>query len=82
MRRRLRERPERRGSSSDAFIAEHKQFAYWLLEHAASAYDPPLRIVDTSHAPVTDVALAVASWVRSVLAGHMTREPAYGSSNA
>jgi len=80
--RRLRERPEWRASSSDAFIAEHKTFAHWLVANAATAYNPSMPIVDTSHASVSDVALTVAQWIRAVLDGQMAPKPAAPLSRA
>jgi adenylylsulfate kinase-like enzyme len=40
---RLRSRPAWRQSSNDAYIEEHRRFAQWLLDNAASAYNPHCR---------------------------------------
>jgi hypothetical protein len=79
---RLRARPAWRQSSDEAYIQEHRKFAQWLLNNAVTAYDPPMQIVDTSNASVTEVATAIAHWVLTVLQGRPRGEPACGSSSA
>jgi hypothetical protein len=79
---RLRARPSWRQSSHDAFIEEHRKFAHWLLDNATTVYDPPMPIIDTSNASVTEVAAAIAQWVLTVLQDKPKREPACGSSSA
>jgi hypothetical protein len=64
---RLRTRPPWRQSSSDAFIQRHKEFAQWLLDNAATAYDPPMPTFDTSSTPVEEVAQQIASWIKQAL---------------
>jgi len=61
--RRLRERPSWRNSSSDEFLEEHKRFARWLIENAATSFDPPMVMVDTSDVSVEEVVEAVVEWV-------------------
>ncbi len=79
---RLRARPAWRQSSHEAYIEQHRKFAQWLLDNAATAYNPSMQIVDTSNASVTEVAAAIARWVLTVLQGKPRREPARGSSSA
>ena len=59
---RLRARPSWR-DTSDAFIAEHVKFNHWLKEHAA-ATEPPVTLMDTTVAAVSETAATVASWLR------------------
>ena len=72
---RLRARPAWRGSGSDAFVAEHRAFARWLLDNAATAYDPPMVTVDTSGRPVAAVAAEVAAWVHDGSAARGAPDP-------
>jgi hypothetical protein len=72
---RLRSRPAWRESSSDAFILEHKRFAQWLLDNAATEYDPPMVTVDTSNVSIEEVAQAIAQWVLAILDRQTKREP-------
>jgi hypothetical protein len=58
---RLRVRPGWRGCTEE-FIAEHREFARWLLENAATAFDPPLTTVDTTNTPVSTVAEQIRDW--------------------
>jgi hypothetical protein len=58
---RLRARPGWRGCTEE-FIAEHREFARWLLDNAATAFDPPLIVVDTTHATVSAVACQIRDW--------------------
>ncbi len=68
---RLRARPAWRKSSSDEFIEEHRRFAHWLLEHAATDYNPPMPTVDTSDTTPEQSAQEIALWVREVLGNQM-----------
>lgn len=68
---RLRARPAYRGTTEE-FIADHANFARWLLEHAATAFDPPMPTVDTTGRTVAVVADEVAAWVRRVWAERTT----------
>jgi hypothetical protein len=79
---RLRERPAWRQAADEAFIARHKQFARWLLENAATAYEPPMPTVDTSQAPVSEIAGSIAEWVQGVLGGRTVQQPARRSATA
>jgi len=79
---RLRARPMWRHSSNDAYIEEHRRFAQWLLDNAATAYNPPMSVVDTTNASVTEVAAAIAHWVLMVLQDKPRGEPACSSSSA
>lgn len=72
---RLRARPSWRQSSSDEFIQTHKRLAQWFLEHATTAFDPPMPTVDTSTTPVQEVARQIAQWITTVLDGRLVREP-------
>jgi hypothetical protein len=60
---RLRARPGWRGCTEE-FIAEHRRFAQWLLDNAATAFDPPMITVDTTNAPVSAVAGQIRDWAR------------------
>ncbi|HLN65185.1 MAG TPA: hypothetical protein VK464_27000 [Symbiobacteriaceae bacterium] len=67
---RLRARPAYRGTT-EAFIADHANFARWLLTNAATAFDPPMPTVDSTGRPPGEVAAEVASWVLT----HWTKRP-------
>lgn len=64
---RLRARPSWRGSGSEAFIAEHKRFAHWLLENAASEFDPPMPTVDNTLISPAEAAGQIRDWVIRLL---------------
>ena len=64
---RLRVRPAWRGCTED-FIDAQGRFADWLLAHRETAFDPPLALLDTTHAPLAATAAAVADWARANLA--------------
>jgi broad-specificity NMP kinase len=72
--RRLRARPPWRGVD-DEYVVEHERFARWLLESAATRFDPAMPTVDTSDRSAEEVADAVGRWVERVLAGRCVREP-------
>jgi len=61
---RLRARPAWRGCD-EAFVAEQRNFARWLMGNAETAFDPPLVTIDTTEASVEDVAAQVATWARA-----------------
>ncbi|CAA9571936.1 MAG: hypothetical protein AVDCRST_MAG87-2508 [uncultured Thermomicrobiales bacterium] len=63
--RRLRGRPEWRGCD-DAFIAEHLSFNRWFRSNPYPD-QPPIELIDTTHATVEESAEAVRRWVRSRL---------------
>jgi hypothetical protein len=54
-------------ASTDAFIQEHHRFARWLAENADTAFDPVLRIVDTTIASPDETATFIEEWVREIL---------------
>ena len=58
---RLQARPAWRGCDA-AFIARHRHFAQWLLEHAATAFDPPMPTVDTTDADPSAIAAQISAW--------------------
>jgi broad-specificity NMP kinase len=58
---RLRARPAWRGWT-DERIEKQRKFAQWLLDHAKTDFEPPLRIVDTSGASVAETAKQVRDW--------------------
>lgn len=62
LRTRLRARPTWR-DTSDEFIGEHVKFNHWLKEHAATT-EPPVTLIDTTSAAVTETAALVAGWIR------------------
>jgi hypothetical protein len=64
---RLRARPAWRGCD-EAFIAQHQQFAQWLLDHAATAFDSPMPTIDTTHQTPRQVAEQICAWVLAVTA--------------
>lgn len=47
---------------TEAFIAEHQQFSRWLLDHATTAFDPPLHVIDTTHIGIAEVAQQIRDW--------------------
>ena len=59
---RLRARPAWRGTSSEAKIAEHQQFAAWLRANIQPTFDTGVHTAD-------DVATQVAAWVTALLSG-------------
>src|SRR5262249_40570812 len=61
---RLRARPAWR-NCTEAFIAEHRRFAQWLLDNAATAFDPPLITIHTTRIPVAEVARRIRDWAVS-----------------
>ena len=59
---RLRARPTWR-NTTDELVGEHVKFNRWLKEHAA-ATEPPVTLIDTTSAAVSETAALVASWIR------------------
>ena len=64
---RLRQRPEWRGSGEPAYIDDHVRFNRWF-----QAYDhqPPIRLIDTTDAPIEETILQVTSWMNEILEKH------------
>lgn len=58
---RLQSRPAWRGCD-EAFVEEHRKFAQWLLDHAASDFNPPLVTVDTTYSSTAEVAEQIRDW--------------------
>jgi hypothetical protein len=58
---RLRRRPAWRGWD-EAKIAEHLQFADWFRSHGHDAFDPPLTMIDTTHASIEETANVIRDW--------------------
>jgi predicted kinase len=58
---RLHARPAWRGCD-EAFIEQHRRFAQWLLDHAATDFDPPMPTVETTHATPAQVAEQIRAW--------------------
>src|SRR5205085_6550404 len=58
---RLRARPAWRGCTEE-FIAEHANYSRWFRENAATAFDPPLTMVDTTDASPIETALTISQW--------------------
>lgn len=50
--------------TDDAHVAEHVDFNRWLRQNAARA-QPPVSLIDTTHASIEEVAASVAAWIRS-----------------
>jgi hypothetical protein len=46
----------------EAFIQEHQVFTRWFQENAATAFDPPLTLIDTTNEPPPITALRVRDW--------------------
>ncbi|MBV9927526.1 MAG: hypothetical protein JOZ96_21090 [Acidobacteria bacterium] len=44
-------------------VGEHVKFNHWLKEHAAQT-EPPVTLIDTTRAAVSETAALVASWIR------------------
>jgi len=78
---RLRARPAWRGATEE-YIADHRGYAAWQLEHAATKYDPPMPSIDTSRLSVREVADAVGRWVESVVGAPPVGVPAPHSAGA
>lgn len=52
---------------SEGIIDDHRKFASWLLDNAATAFDPPMVIVDTGANTFEEVAALIAQWVQARL---------------
>lgn len=48
---------------SDDMILEHKNFADWIIANSATAFSPPMPIIDTSSTAPAEVALQIRDWV-------------------
>ena len=59
---RLLARPAWRQSGTPEFIERHRHFAQWLLDHATTAFDPPLPTIDTTHATPIETAWQIQQW--------------------
>ena len=69
---RLRARPSWR-NTTDELVREHVKFNHWLKEHAATT-EPPVTLIDTTSAAITETAALVARWIRE-RAGGATQAP-------
>lgn len=65
---RLLARPTWRQCDTPAFLERHRQFAQWLLDHAATDFDPPLLTVDTTHATPLETAQQIQRWALTCIA--------------
>lgn len=71
LRRRLMARPAWRGSSDDAFVAQHLEFSKWLrTSPEAARYD--ITIVDAGGESIVRSADRVEAWIRN----RLTTKPA------
>ena len=61
---RLRQRPFWRGAREPAFIEENIRFNHWFKAYERQ---PPIHLIDTSHAPLEETALQIASWVDGIV---------------
>lgn len=61
---RLRARPAWR-NHMEAFIAGQRELSAWLLRNATTAFDPPLVLLDTTDAPISDTAEQIRDWAAS-----------------
>ena len=59
---RLRARPGWRNAGSEEFVGGMLAFNQWFLDHAGEG-DPPLEVLDTSHATIDDSARTVRAWI-------------------
>lgn len=59
---RLRNR-EDKATWTDELIKSHEEFAQWLLNNAATAYNPPMPTIDTSTTPISEVAEQIKMYV-------------------
>ncbi len=64
--RRLKDRPDWRQASSEAFIARILEFNRWLIEHAQRPH-LPMTLLDTSHLTPLQAGERAAGWIRSYL---------------
>jgi hypothetical protein len=60
--RRLRARPAWRGCT-ESFIADSVASLNWFQDRSQSAFDPPLTVLDTTEASVSDTARRIAEWI-------------------
>jgi broad-specificity NMP kinase len=58
---RLRGRPAWH-NQTEAFIAEQRRFNLWLVENAATAFDPPAALVDTTGIAIAEAARQIRDW--------------------
>jgi hypothetical protein len=63
---RLRSRPAWRGCTEE-FIADHRNFAAWLLDNAELKFDPPMPTVDTTDATASEAAGSIRDWIMDKL---------------
>ncbi len=59
---RLRNREDKE-TWTDEMLKTHEEFAQWLLDHAATDYDPPMPTIDTSLTPPAEVAARIKGFV-------------------
>lgn len=59
---RLRQRPQWRDSSGEAYIQEHVKFNRWFREEGP-ATEPGISLLDTTHYPVEETAVQVLDWI-------------------
>lgn len=69
---RLRARPAWRGCN-EPFIEEHRKFAQWLLDYAATEFDPPMPTIETTLATPEEVAKQICEWATA----HATANSVY-----
>src|SRR5262249_6173673 len=72
---RLQARPAWRGCDK-AFLARQLEYREWLHRNAATAFDPPLEMVDTTDVPIWQTAgrirdWATAAWMRDQVPHHL-----------
>ncbi|MFF2015313.1 hypothetical protein [Paenibacillus sp. NPDC058177] len=58
-----RERRLRERNWPEDMIQDYKEFAKWLVDNADKEYSPPMPIVDTTDAHVSEVAAQIKEWV-------------------
>lgn len=61
LRERLKARPAWRGCD-ESLIAEHEMYLAWLHASAETAFDPPLRLVDTTWDSISQIAEQIRDW--------------------
>ena len=68
---RLRNR-EDKAMWTDDMLNQHEQFAQWLLNNAATEYNPPMPTIETTSTPPFDVAEQIKRYVMLKWYGRMT----------
>jgi len=65
LRERLRARPAWRGFNEE-LITEHETYLAWLHANAQTAFDPPLKLLDTTGDSIADTARQITDWAMEI----------------